>query len=108
MRAALQRHGGIGEAGFQFTGALKQSLGFVGLKRGEPGGCSQGMTRIGVAVEKFDHMLRTVHEGVVNVFAHNHAAHGNGSGRYALGKGHDVRRNAEAFGRRCKSKPAEG
>ena len=53
-------------------------------------------------MEQFDHMVRTLHKGIVNAFAGHHAAHGHGAGIDAFGKGHHVGHNAIAFGgERC-------
>ena len=56
------------------------------------------MAGIGVAVEELDRVLRPVHEGVVDVLAHDHAAHRHRAGGHALGEGDHVGHDAVALG----------
>ena len=56
------------------------------------------MRRVGIAVEQLDHVLRPLHEGVVDALARQHAAHRHGAGGDALGEGDEVGRDAVAFG----------
>ena len=63
----------------------------VEIERRETGRAGERMRRIGVAVEQLDHMLRAAHEGIVDAFARDDAAHRHGAGGHALGEADHVR-----------------
>src|SRR5215471_21690411 len=65
------------------------------------------MCRVSVSVEQLDDVLGTLHEGVVDALAHNHAAHGHGTRGDALCEGNHVRQNAVTFGGKRSPKTAE-
>ena len=65
------------------------------------------MRRVGVAVEDFRHVIRTLHERVVDGVAHDAAAHRHRTRGDALGERHDVRRHAIALGRERRAETAE-
>ena len=65
------------------------------------------MRRIGVAVEQLDDVLRAVHEGVVDAFVRDHAAHRRRAVGDALGERDHVRRHAVALGREGVAETAE-
>ena len=63
---ALQRHRGVGIERLEPLCPLEQALVAVKIERREAGRASERMRRIGVAVEQLDHVLRAVHEGIVD------------------------------------------
>src|SRR5204863_115303 len=63
---AFERHRRLGPDRFELVRALEQVFLAVEVERGEPGGASKRMRRIGVAVKQLRHVHRPAHEGVVN------------------------------------------
>ena len=58
-------------------------------------GHRQRMARVRVAVEQLDHVLRAVHERVVDFVTHEHGAHRHDAVGQALGRRDDVGHDAE-------------
>ena len=108
MRQALQRMHRLLPIGRKLGGAGEQPLLLVDFERGDGGGASSGVARIGVAVEEIDRLLRAAHEGVVDLALDEHGAHRNGAVGDALGRGDDVRRDAEIIGAERRAEAAEG
>ena len=65
------------------------------------------MGRVCVAVEQVDRVLRTVHQPVEHVLAHEHAAHRHGRVGNALGHRHQIGDHAEFLGSKAGAEAAE-
>ena len=72
---SLEAHRRLRPDRFELPCALEQAFVAIKIERREPGGAGERMRRIGVAVEQLDHVLRPLHEGVVDALARDHAAH---------------------------------
>ncbi len=87
--------------------ARQQPLTRVDVERGEPRRAGDRVRGIGVAVEQLDGVLGTRHEGVVDLAAHDHAAHRHHAVREPLGAGDDIRRDVELLCGERRSRAAE-
>ena len=104
---ALQGMDAVLPVGRKIGGALEQP--FVPVDVEHRRGCRTGhrMGRVGVAMEELDHVLGTVHQAVVDVLAHEHAAHRHGGVADAFGDRHEVGGHPEILGREGGAEPAE-
>ena len=93
--------------GRQLRAARQQAFFLVGVERADRGRRGDRISRIGVAVEELDQMLRPVHEGVVDFLGDEHRAHRDDAVGKTLGGDHDVRRHAEIVGRERRAQTAE-
>ncbi len=104
---ALERHQRVAPLRLERMGALEQLLVAIDVERGEAGGAGERMAGIGVAVEQLDRVLRPLHERVVDVLAHDDAAHRHRAGSDALGEGDHVGDDAVALGGEGEAEAAE-
>jgi hypothetical protein len=80
--------------------ALVELLLLQQIQGGEGRGAGNRVRRVGVAVEELQQVFRRVlgHEGVVDLPAGDHRAHGDGAVGDLLGHVEDVRHHAEGMG----------
>src|SRR5690606_38459717 len=83
----------------QFGGALQQIVLLQQLQGSQSGGAGDGVGGIGVAVAELYGVQWQIlaHEGLVDFFAGNDCAHGDGAVGQLLGHGHDVGGDAKVL-----------
>ena len=90
------------------TGSARQKVFFrIDFQCRNASGTGHRMTGIGVAVEEFDGILRSVHQPVIDLAAGEYRAHRDRAIGQALGCGHEVRHDAEIVGRKRRAETAE-
>ena len=93
-----QRMHRVGEAWGHGRGALDEFFVAEDVHHRQPRRARRRMCRIGVAVEELDALLGAAfHDGVVDVLARGHRAHGLRAVGDGLGHGHQVGRDAEGL-----------
>ncbi len=92
---ALEAVGCVFPIASEFAAALEQAFAMADVERGQGGRARHRMARVGVAMGQFDGVVWALHEGVVDVLAHQRGAHRDGAVGQALGAGDEVRRDAE-------------
>ena len=98
---------GLLPIGLQVPGAREQVIGLVNIEGRQRRRTGQGVARIGMAVKQFYRRLGTIHESIMYALADKHRAHGDGGIGDPLGRGHDIGKDAEAFGGETRTKPPE-
>ena len=89
---------GILPLGRERCGTRQQPLLGIDIERRQCGRARGRVRRVRVAVKQLDRVLRTLHEGVVDLPLCEHGAHRDGSVGQALGRGHEIGRHGECQG----------
>ncbi|CCF20123.1 protein of unknown function [Pseudorhizobium banfieldiae] len=107
VRQVLQRMQAVLPVGRHVAGPVEEAFLLVGFQRCEAGGGGNRIARIGVAVEELDHVLRATHEGVVDLGADENGTHRDDPVGKALGRRHDIGRDAVVLRGERRSHAAE-
>ena len=98
VRQTFQAERGLRPRRFKFARTLEQIFLAIQIERGKACGAGQRVRRIGIAVKQFDDVLRTLHEGIVNTLAYQHATHRHATRGHAFGKRDHVGHHAVTLG----------
>jgi len=97
----------VGKHRLERAGPVEQALVAIKVERGVGGGDAERMAGIGEAVGKLGYMIGALHEGIMDLSAHQHATKGRGAVGHALGEADHVGHDLVALGGKRVAEPAE-